>query len=211
MTSTVRFNRSELSGLHTLRVERKADALILRRGTRPIMLMAILGGLIAFMIFAAWLGASPDESAQEASDFDDVLKFTVIGGAVVLFIVATIAGFENRLFRERPLELVIDRARRVANVKGMAEEVDVSKVTIRLVDVIWRVPSAESDGLCDIKISLAAIGIADGDGTKWTAVGGFGARAAKLARVLAPLAEFVTITVDRTGAHIENDIYELLV
>jgi len=208
--STVRFNRSELSGLHTLRVERKGDSLTLRRGSRPILLTAMLGFFVALMIFVAWLGESSAGSSKEASDFNDMLKATVIGGAAVLFIVATIAGFENRLFRERPLELVIDTARRVAKVKGMAEEVDVSKVTIRLVDVTWRVPTAEGDG-CDTKITLAMIGVREADGHTWTAIGGFGARAAKLARRLSPLAEFVTITVDPNGAYIENEMYDVLV
>lgn len=210
MTNAVRFNRSELSGLSTLCVRRKGDALILRRGTRSIMLTAILGFFVALMVFGAWVGASPDGSSKEASDFDDMLKFTVIGGAAVLFIVATIAGFEDRLFRQRPLELVIDTARRVAKVKGMAEDVDVSKVTIRLVDATWSVPATEG-GRCDMKITLAMIGVADGNAMRWTGIGGFGARASKISHKLAPLADYVTIKVDSHASYIENEMFDLLV
>jgi len=171
---------------------------------------AMLGFFVAIMIFVLWLGGSSEGSSKESLAFDDMLKFTVIGGVSVLFIVATIAGFENRMFREKPHELVVDTARRVAKVKGMSESVDASKVTIRLVDVTWRVPS-DDGGNCDMLITLAMIGVADGDVTKWAGIGGFGTRASKMAHKLASLADYVTIRVDSHGSYIESEVHDVLV
>lgn len=204
--TAVRFNRRDISSLNTLRVERDVARLTLRRGSRPVLLTVGLAVVFAAMIGVVWLG----EFSNNSSASRDFLRSLVIGAIAVVLIVAVIAGFENRTLRDKPPEIVIDTARRLAKVKGGASEVHVSKVTIRLVDVTWRV-STEDGSYANMQTTLAMIGVASDSGVAWTGIGGFGVRAAKLLRRLSPLAEFITITIDPTAGYIQDELFDVLV